>query len=81
MNDKPHPQGTHVLRILDSTGHTEVPFDPADEAAVADVERRFDDLMRRNFVAFDVTVQPGRIMTAFDPGAQEIIVTQRFAGG
>ncbi len=81
MNEQPRPRLAHVIRILDSTGHTEVPYDPADPAAVAAVEQRFNDLMRRSFVAFDVTTQPGRMMTAFDPAAQEIIVTQRFAGG
>ena len=49
--------------------------------AVDDLERRFDDLMARNFVAFDVSNHPGRIITAFDPDAREIIISPRFAGG
>jgi len=72
---------THIVRILDHHGDTQLTFDPADRAAVDDLERRFDDLMERNFVAFDVSKHPGRIITAFDPGASEIIISPRFAGG
>jgi hypothetical protein len=71
----------HVIRILDSTGDTRLSFDPSDPAAVAEVEARFKELMERNFVAFDVSAQPGRIVTAFDPQATEVIVSHRFAGG
>jgi hypothetical protein len=71
----------HVLRILDSTGDTTVRYDPLDEGSLRDVEARFAALMEQNFVAFDVSTQPGRILTQFDPAATEIIVSPRFAGG
>jgi len=71
----------HLLRILDQTGDTKVQFDPADADAVRDIEARFAALMQRNFVAFDVSEHPGRILTRFDPNAKEIIVSPRFAGG
>ncbi len=71
----------HVLRILDRSGDTNVAYDPTDEAALRDVDARFTRLMREGFVAFKVSRQPGRILTAFDPLASEIIVTPRFAGG
>lgn len=72
---------THLLRILDRSGDTRVHYDPADPAAVRNVETRFARLMADNFVAFDVSTQPGRIITTFDPNAGEIIVSPRFAGG
>ncbi len=72
---------TNVMRILDSTGDTQLSYDPEDAKALEDVERRFNQLMKDNFVAFDVTTQPGRVMTAFDPEAREIIVSHQFAGG
>jgi hypothetical protein len=71
----------HIVRILDHSGDTELRYDPADQAAVDAIDRRFADLMQRNFVAFDVSTHPGRIMTAFDPAASEIIISPRFAGG
>lgn len=71
----------HELRILDASGDTTVRYDPSDSEAVRDVEARFARLMAANFVAFDVSTEPGRILTAFDPAAREIIVTPRFAGG
>jgi hypothetical protein len=72
---------THIIRILDQSGDTTLRYDPADEKAVHDVAVRFERLMSANFVAFDVGTHPGRIITAFDPEAAEIIVTPRFAGG
>lgn len=71
----------HVVRILDRTGDTKLAFDPADPEAVSEIERRFNALMAQNFVAFDVSTQPGRILTVFDPQATEVIVSPRFAGG
>jgi hypothetical protein len=71
----------HVVRILDRTGDTRVVYDPADAEAVRDVEARFARLMNDSFIAFDVSTQPGRIITTFDPTASEIIVSPRFAGG
>jgi len=71
----------HVLRILDDTGDTQLDYDPDDASAVRHVEERFEELMRRNFVAFDVTTQPGRIMRSFDPEAKEIIISHQFSGG
>jgi hypothetical protein len=71
----------HVLRILDRSGDTMLTYDPADPDALREVDARFARLMREGFVAFDVSQQPGRIVTAFDPSAREIIVAPRFAGG
>lgn len=71
----------HLVRILDRNGDTKLTYDPTDSGAVRDVEARFMRLMDRNFVAFDVSTHPGRIITSFDPNASEIIVSPRFAGG
>jgi hypothetical protein len=72
---------THMLRILDRSGDTQLTYDPDEDTAVRDVEARFIALMEKGFVAFDVSTQPGRIMTNFDPNAREIIISPRFAGG
>jgi hypothetical protein len=72
---------SHIIRILDGRGDTKLTYDPADRDAVTDIERRFANLMDRNFIAFDVSTQPGRVITAFDPQVSEIIVSPRFAGG
>jgi hypothetical protein len=77
---QPTPK-VHLMRILDSTGDTQLSYDPADREAVDEVEQRFNRLMERNFVAFDVSTQPGKVITRFDPGASEIIVSHRFVGG
>lgn len=77
----PKSPKTHVLRILDAHGDTQLTFDPKNPVEVDDVETRFRDLMERGFMAFDVSTQPGRVMKTFDPQASEVIVTPRFAGG
>jgi hypothetical protein len=71
----------HLMRILDSTGDTQLSYDPSDETAVREIEERFNALMERSFIAFDVSTQPGKIITKFDPDASEIIVSHRFVGG
>jgi hypothetical protein len=71
----------HLVRILDKSGDTTLQYDPKDTDAVRDVDARFARLMAAGFVAFDVSTEPGRIITAFDPEASEIIVSPRFAGG
>lgn len=71
----------HVIRILDRTGDTTLSYDPTDRDTVRSVEERFSRLMAANFVAFDVSQHPGRILKTFDPNATEIIVTPQFAGG
>jgi hypothetical protein len=71
----------HTIRILDQHGDTQLTYDPADAASVEDVDARFAALMARNCVAFDVSSHPGRVITAFDPKATEIIISPRFAGG
>jgi len=72
---------SHIVRILDRSGDTRVVYDPGDADAVRDVEARFARLMADSFIAFDVSTQPGRIITMFDANATEIIVSPRFAGG
>ena len=74
-------RSTHVLRILDHHGDTQLEFDPQEKKSLRDVEMRFKDLMERGFIAFDVSTQPGKVITKFDPDAKETIVTPRFAGG
>lgn len=71
----------NVLRILDRSGDTVVTYDPDDQTATHEAAARFTALMERGFVAFDVSMQPGRIVTTFDPNAREVIVSPRFAGG
>jgi YD repeat-containing protein len=71
----------HVVRVLDRSGDTRFTYDPNDARTVEEVEARFQELMKRGFVAFDVSEAPGRVMKNFDPNAKEIIVSPRFAGG
>jgi hypothetical protein len=71
----------HTVRILDQHGDTQLNYDPADADSVEEIDARFADLMARNFVAFDVSSHPGRVIAVFDPKATEIIITPRFAGG
>ncbi len=71
----------HIIRILDRTGDTQLAYDPTDVEAVRAIEDQFASLMAANFVAFDVSQSPGRVLKRFDPDATEVIITPRFAGG
>ena len=73
-----------TIRILDHTGDTRLQWSIDDRASVAKAIRLFGDQRRRG-VAFARTCgQPAsaaRIITEFDPSAEEIIFTRPVAGG
>jgi hypothetical protein len=71
----------HILKILDYTGHTELKWNPHDVDDVEAVRERFESLMRRSFVAFDLSTQPGEVIREFRPEATEILIAPKFAGG
>jgi hypothetical protein len=71
---------SHRLKIIDHTGHTELKWEPGTEEMEA-VRERFDALMRRSFVAFDLSTSPGEVIREFRPEATELLVTPKFAGG
>ena len=71
----------HKMKILDTTGHSEVTWRPEQADELHAVRERFDDLMRRSFVAFDLSASPGERIHEFRPHATEIVIAPRFAGG
>jgi hypothetical protein len=71
------------LRILNSTGHTEVEWSLEEEQALAvkEAERLFNDAKKSGATAFDTSVTPAVKMDKFDPTVGEITVVPRVAGG
>ena len=68
--------------VMDHTGDTRHRFDAADKAAVAEAERRFKDLTGAGFTAAERT-GPGqsKIVSQFDPQAEETLFIPRLQGG
>jgi hypothetical protein len=68
--------------VMDATGDTRHEFDPADMSALADAERRFDELTR---VGFTAAVRGGEgrseLIRSFDPTAEETVFFPRLKGG
>jgi hypothetical protein len=71
----------HRLKIIDHKGHTELSWDPHSAEEVELVRERFDALMRRNFVAFDLSNSPGEVIREFRPQSTELLISPKFAGG
>ncbi len=72
----------HVLRILDSSGDTQVTWDPINAEATAIAERKFNELRSQGAQLIRTDGSSGQqVMGSFDPQAQEIVATQSFAGG
>jgi hypothetical protein len=71
------------LRILNSTGHTEVEWSLEEEqkAAVEAACKLFDAAKKQCATAFDTSVAPAVKMDKFDPAVGEITVVPRVAGG
>jgi len=72
---------SHRLKIIDHKGHTELSWDPHSAEETEVVRERFDALMRRNFVAFDLSSSPGEVIHEFRPHSSELLITPKFAGG
>ena len=68
--------------VIDHTGDTRHQFDPSDAAAVAKADSRFKELTGAGFTAAERT-GPGqsKVVTKFDPAAEETLFIPRLKGG
>jgi hypothetical protein len=69
--------------VMDHTGDARHQFDPADAAGVAEAEARFKELTGAGFTAAERTTGPGqsKVVTNFDPAAEETLFIPRLKGG
>jgi hypothetical protein len=72
-----------VLRILGPSGDTRVTWDPTDLDDVADVRRRFDEIIREGYLVFelDPRTKEGQQVRTFDPQTRELRAFRPLAGG
>jgi hypothetical protein len=68
--------------VMDHTGDTRHQFDPADATDLAEAEARFYELTGAGFTAAERT-GPGqsKVVTRFDPSAEETLFIPRLKGG
>lgn len=71
------------LRILGPSGDTRVGWDTADAGSVADVRRRFDEIVRDGYLVFELDERSleGRRVTSFDPDTKQLRAFRPLAGG
>ena len=70
------------MHVLGRHGDSETHWDPSDPDSIRDAERLFEDYRTARCLAF--SVEPGGDavnIRAFDPTAEEIIVTRPLVGG
>jgi hypothetical protein len=72
-----------VLRILGPSGDTRVAWNPTDLDDVAQVRRRFDEIVREGYLVFelDEETKEGRQIRRFEPQAGELRAFRPLAGG
>lgn len=72
-----------VMRILGPSGDTRVAWDPVDLDEVADVRRRFDEIVAEGYLVFELEdeTMEGRQVRTFDPEARELRAFRPLAGG
>jgi len=77
------PAGKHVLRILDSSGHTDVIYDPAVETEVNEAMATFDESMAKGMLAFTVDSGggTGTVTRTFDQTAEQVVMVPQTVGG
>jgi hypothetical protein len=68
--------------VMDATGDTRYEFDPADTTALAEAERRFNELTG---VGFTAAVRRGggraELIRTFNPAVEETVFFPRLKGG
>jgi len=68
--------------VMDKTGDSRHEFDAADAAALADAERRFNELTGLGFTAAARTGSgQSELLRTFDPTAEETVFFPRLQGG
>lgn len=68
--------------IQDRTGDTVLEWDVTDKASVTKAEKVFDDLMKKQHMAYKTGADgKSEIIKAFEPTAEEIVVAVPLAGG
>ena len=68
--------------VMDHTGDSRYPFDPADARELAEAERRFEKLTGAGFTAAARTATgESRRISAFDSAVQETLFFPRLLGG
>jgi hypothetical protein len=68
--------------VMDHTGDTRHQFDPADAAAVAEAEERFQMLAGAGFTAAKrLGDGKSEVLKSFDPTAEETLFIPRLKGG
>jgi hypothetical protein len=68
--------------VMDRNGDTKHHFDPADASAVAEAEKRFNELTGAGFTAARRLGEgKSEVLRSFDPTAQETLFIPRLQGG
>lgn len=71
-----------VVKILDSSGHTEVPYDTEAPESLEVAQERVRRAMDGGSMLFDTSTKPGERIKDFKPGEhEEVTVVPPFQGG
>lgn len=73
-----------TLHVLDTTGDTKLIWDRNNEDEVSAARKMFDDLKRKQFMAYKAEGKEGKkgeVIHNFDPDAERIIMAPRMVGG
>lgn len=72
-----------TLQILDTSGHTEVQWDPDDKKEVKAAKETFDQAIKDGYTAFSLEPdgKKGELIRTFDPTAGRIVMQPRMVGG
>lgn len=85
-----HTAPTHVMQVMDPTGHTSITWNPDVEDSIAEAKREFNHLINRGYKAFKMSVshdgravveEKGDRIDTFDPTAGKILMIPHLVGG
>lgn len=73
-----------LLRVLDSTGDTRIPYDVEDPTSLASARAAFDAAVQKGASAFNVapgTNDSTKRISSFDESSEETILVPKITGG
>ena len=72
-----------LLRVLNTGGDKEIPWNPEDREQLDDARFVFETLLREGYQAYSLEEdgRTGEVLRRFKPEAHEIVLAPRFRGG
>lgn len=77
------PEGKHVVRILDNTGHTDLVYDPLTKEGLDEAIAGFEEQMAKKATPFKLDAGSESVLSRdeLDQTAEQVVIVAQYVGG